>query len=297
MSHVLTGSIHLPRPRDIQIGAPGSPQIVINATTFGQANDFASIFYDWPIDGVFGLAYQALAVGNVIPPLIDAIQQGLLDNPIFTVWLGTNGNQVVNQTGGGLITFGGLDQVNCGPVLGWTPLLQAMWYQFGVDSISVGSAYTYSNRSVVISDTGTSLLYGPKAVVAGIAAAVGAVFDQTYGAYFVNCNATYTPVTFSVSGQTYNLTSRVLNLDIGMGNGRCEFAMMELGADFGIDWILGDPFIRQYCTIYDVAGSRLGFSAALGVTASAPTTTTAPTATASPTANGTSNNVAAQLTS
>jgi hypothetical protein len=33
---------------------------------------------------------------------------------------------------------------------------------------------------------------------------------------------------------------------------------------FGPSWIIGDPFIRQYCSTYDVGNNRIGFSAAKG---------------------------------
>lgn len=32
------------------------------------------------------------------------------------------------------------------------------------------------------------------------------------------------------------------------------------GNGFGPTWIFGDPFIRQYCQIYDIGNERIGFA-------------------------------------
>lgn len=68
-------------------------------TTFGQATTIAQTFAAQPIDGILGLAFQALAVNNVVPPLMNAINQKLLAEPLFTVWLaGSSSNS--SSTGG-----------------------------------------------------------------------------------------------------------------------------------------------------------------------------------------------------
>jgi saccharopepsin len=39
-------------------------------------------------DGILGLAYDTIAVNGVVPPHYQAINRGLLDEPIFAFWLG-----------------------------------------------------------------------------------------------------------------------------------------------------------------------------------------------------------------
>ncbi|KAK6035461.1 eukaryotic aspartyl protease [Cooperia oncophora] len=48
------------------------------------------------------------------------------------------------------------------------------------------------------------------------------------------------------------------------GNNKCLFAIFpfEFGG-FGPSWILGDPFIRQFCNIYDIGQKRMGFAPSL----------------------------------
>jgi hypothetical protein len=267
----------------VRMGETGTNQLVIVNQTFGQSTELADIFYQSPFDGILGLAFQSIASDDVVPPLQNAISQGLLDQPIFTVFLDTEGGTNTNDSGGGVFTFGGLDTVNCGPVLGYVDLEDETWWYFQIDSINVGTSYKKNKAANVISDTGTSLLIGSPKVVKGIAKAVGAKWNDDYGIYEIKCDAEYTPVTFVINGLQYNLTSAVLTMDVGIGGNKCLFAPYPWDmSDFGLDWILGDPFIRQYCQIYDIGQSRLGFANPLNGIAPAGAGTPPPVSTPAP---------------
>lgn len=56
----------------------------IPSVVFGQASILDKNFQSDPLDGVIGLAFQSLAVDNVVPPINQAVADGLLDDPIFT---------------------------------------------------------------------------------------------------------------------------------------------------------------------------------------------------------------------
>lgn len=79
----------------------------------------------------------------------------------------------------------------------------------------------------------------------------------------MDCDATYPPITLAINGHLYNITSDVLTMDIGLGGNQCLFALWNGGnfsKNFGIDWVLGSPFIRAYCHTYDFGGNRLGLA-------------------------------------
>lgn len=110
--------------------------------------------------------------GNtVVPPLINAINQGLLDQPIFTVYLKEKG--IVDNVPGGVFTYGGLDTQNCGPLIAWQPLSSVTYFQFRMSSTGAGS-YSNSNGWNVISDTSASFIGGPEFILDALANAVGA---------------------------------------------------------------------------------------------------------------------------
>ena len=72
--------------------------------------------------GRLGLAFQSLAEGGVVPPIIHAIASGHLNTSLFTAYLATRGGMAENVSGG-LFTFGAIDTTNCGTVMGVTLLL------------------------------------------------------------------------------------------------------------------------------------------------------------------------------
>jgi len=249
------------------IGDVGN-QLIIPNTTFAQATEEDDNSYDDPFDGVFGLAFQSISVDNVVPPLINAINLGLLDSPVFTVYMATEGDQVDMSNAGGVFTFGGIDTDNCGAVIDYKALSSVDFWNFEVDSVSVGTTSCKSDSAVVVSDSGTSLLIGTTKVLKKVAKAIGkkVKWNSSYGVYLVNCDAIYDPITFTINGLQYNVTSQVLNMDVGLGNNQCLFAGYPLDmSSWGIDWIMGDPWIRQFCQIYDVGQTRIGFAPSKGL--------------------------------
>jgi len=244
----------------VSFGAAGTSQLVVPKTVFGQAKKIDSDLQQDVADGILGLAFQSLAVDNVVPPLVNAINQNLLDNPYFTVYLQEKG--AVDNVPGGTFTYGGMDTMNCGSLIAWQPLSSATYFQFSMKSIGVGS-YTSNKATDVISDTGTSFLGGPQAITDALAKVVQATYDDFYGAYFIDCNATPPPLTIVIGSNTYSLTEKQMIIDAG--NGQCYWGAFPFDfGGFGPSWILGDPFIRQYCNTYDLGGKRIGFSPANG---------------------------------
>jgi hypothetical protein len=158
----------------VRFGATGTTQLVVPTTVFGQATSIDQDLQQDVADGILGLAFQSLAVDNVVPPLVNAINQGLLDNPYFTVFLQEKGPQ--DNVRGGLFTYGGLDTTNCGALIAWQPLSSATYFQFRVSQVGVGS-YSSSAGWDVISDTGTSFIGGPQAITDALAKQVGATYN------------------------------------------------------------------------------------------------------------------------
>jgi hypothetical protein len=237
-------------------GAAGSSQLCVPKTTFGQATDIASVFAQDPaVDGILGLAFTSLAVDNVVPPFINAVNQGLVPQPIFTVYLQEKGD--VDNVPGGVFTYGGLDTTNCGAVLAWQPLSSATYFQFRMDAIKSGSQ-SFNQGWDVISDTGTSLIGGPQQITDALAQAVGATYDPNEGTYDIDCSATPS-LSVTIGGKVYNLPAK--NTVSNVGQGQCWFDIMPFDfGGIGPSWILGDPFIRSFCNVYDVKQNRIGFT-------------------------------------
>jgi len=253
-------------------GGPGSSSVIFNNWQFAQMN---TVVGGAPVaSGVLGLAWQSKAVNSVLNPADYCLTHGTFVQSLFTAFLTTQ--NVNGATSGGQMTFGAIDTTNCGAVQGYASLTAQGWWQFSVDKAGVYVAgsptsifYIYQSSPVTaISDTGTGVILGPNSTVASIANKVGATWNSSAGAYTVPCNGVYSPVRFVINGLNYQLTYKALTIGYNPSNsGQCLFGMVPASNSLpaGITWVLGDPFIRQYCNVYDVANSRIGFAPANGM--------------------------------
>lgn len=234
----------------------GNSSLTVPNTTFGQATNMAQTFAAQPIDGILGLGFQALAANNVVPPLINAINQNLLAESLFTVWLAGNGG---NTTIGGAFTYGSIDTEHCSSEIFYRNLTSASYWQFKMGAVSIGN---YINKTGwdVISDTGTSFIGAPQEIADGIAKAAGAAYSSQYDAYLIDCNATIPALVLKIGGNNFSINSN--EMIVGSG-GLCELALFAYQSSGSPAWILGCPFIRDWCQIHDIGNKRIGFAKAL----------------------------------
>lgn len=186
----------------VAFGGPTENQLIVPKTTFGQATSLAQFFSDEPIDGILGLAFETIAVDQVVPPFINAIHQGLVDQPVFTVWMEHVGAQ--DNVYGGVYTYGGIDTTNCGPVIAYQALSSVTYWQFKMSAIGSGT-YKSTTGWQVISDTGTSLIGGPKAIVDPLAQQMKGTWSAADGIYRVPCDATIPTLDITIGTRIFQV--------------------------------------------------------------------------------------------
>ncbi|KAK6757274.1 hypothetical protein RB195_015227 [Necator americanus] len=242
----------------VRFGDQGTEQLVVPECGFGQASHLAPFFTHVHLDGILGLGFPELAVEDVVPPLNNAIKQGLLDQPIFTVFLKYVGGE--ENVPGGVYTYGGLDKENCGEVIAYEPLTSATYWQFKMEGIKAGY-FSNKNGWEVMSDTGTSFIGAPNPILRGIGEAFRAKHDHRSDVYLVPCDADLS-LDLVIGGKSYTIKGR--NLAVHAVKGNDEICVLPFfGKDsmgFGPQWLLGDPFIRQYCNIHDFEKKQIGFA-------------------------------------
>jgi len=240
---------------------------------FGIATHLADFFADQQLDGILGLAFQALAVDQVKPPVQTMIDNKLLPNPWFTVWMKETHED--NSTGGE-ITIGDLDPQHCDAHVDWVPLSQATYYQVTLEGVRVGASKPGDAELVLsspsegkgqeaISDTGTSLIAGPPDQIQQLAEKLGGTLDEQQGVYMVPCetSSSLPPVIFTLNGQDYSVTNKNYVDILSQDDPRCFLGFQPFKSAFGPSWILGDCWIREYCQVYDMGNKRLGLAKAL----------------------------------
>jgi len=243
--------------------------ICIQKQEFADANFLAKDFTDDNVDGICGMAFTSCSVGRVTPPFQNMIDEGLVSNPWFTMFLAAEGD--TNNATGGYVTLGDYDTQHCSSQCNWVPLSLAYWYEFILQGVAVGTGSsanvifknTLTNAASItaISDTGTSFVVGPTSQIEAINKQLGGKLSLDYGGWVIDCAGKgLPPVVFTINGKDYPVYPA--NYIVYADKKTC---ILGFGVGGGQDpqWILGDTFIRQYCNVYDMSNKRVGLCATL----------------------------------
>ncbi|KAG8635181.1 aspartic proteinase [Manihot esculenta] len=147
--------------------------LVVKDQEFIEATSEPSVtFMVAKFDGILGLGFQEISVGNAVPVWYNMVKQGLVKEPVFSFWLNRN----TEEDEGGEIVFGGVDPNHYKGKHTYVPVTQKGYWQFDMGDILIGDKPTgYCTGSCsAIADSGTSLLAGPTTVVTLINEAIGA---------------------------------------------------------------------------------------------------------------------------
>lgn len=200
-------------------------------------------------DGILGLGFEGLSLGGANTVFKNAIDQGAVAQQMFAFDLGDESD--------GELTLGGYDESKFTGDITWTPLSEPKYWQIDLQNISIGGFTSGATNGIV--DSGTSLLTGPSAQIMKIATSVGAT-PNLMGQYTIDCAkvSSIPDLEFTINGKAWPVPGKDLVIQSG---GTCLFAMMGMDIPQGPKWILGDVFMRQYYTIFDYGGQRVGFAA------------------------------------
>ncbi|XP_071332155.1 pepsin A-like [Trachinotus anak] len=218
---------------------------------FGISQTEAPFMAHMQADGILGLAFQSIASDNVVPVFDSMVNQRLVSEPLFSVYLSGNSQQ------GSEVVFGGVDSSHYTGGITWIPLTSATYWQIKMDSVTInGQTVACSGGCQAIIDTGTSLIVGPTSDINNMNAWVGASTNQ-YGEATVNCqNIQNMPdVTFTLNGHAFTVPASAY---ISQSYYGCSTGFGQGGSDQL--WILGDVFIREYYAIFNAQAQTIGLA-------------------------------------
>jgi len=109
----------------------------------------------------------------------------------------------------------------------------------------------------MVVDTGTSVLAGPPSAVNKLLAKIGTVKEDCSNV------ASLPTITFKMGGKDFDLGPDfyVIRAQDESGKEQCQVGIEGINAGAPI-WILGDPFLRKYYTVWDAEQKRVGFAIA-----------------------------------
>jgi cathepsin D len=224
-------------------------------------------------DGILGMGWPALAVLGITPPFNNMVDQGVVEEPVFSFWLSRDPNADV----GGVMVLGGSDpslyegEITTVPL---TPTLDGKigYWSVTMDGLELAGSGTVGCAAgcIGIIDTGSSLLVGPKAETNAINKAIGGTDLLGTGQYQIDCGTidSLPDLTFTLAGQPFTLTGRdyVLEMEqciFGICQTACISGLMGMDLPMGPWWIMGDVFIGKFYTVFDMGGASVGLATAV----------------------------------
>jgi hypothetical protein len=203
--------------------------IAVTGQRFGEIEDAGGLGMAYSFgkfDGILGLGFSSISIDGAATVFENAISQNVVDQPIFSFYLGDDGP--------GELTFGGYDPSKFeGDDLTYVKLIAATYWEIALDGVSAGTKYhakpNPSGKPITaIVDSGTSLITGPRTEIAKLAAAVGAKANIV-GEYTIDCEKIdeIPDVVFHIDGHDYAIPGKNTVIQ---AQGTCLFAFM--GMDF-----------------------------------------------------------------
>ncbi|KAL7275974.1 hypothetical protein RUND412_001043 [Rhizina undulata] len=257
----------------------------VNAS-FGLATSVSDDFADLPVDGIMGMgsAPDQADIPLMMQNLFDA---GLIKQRLFGVALSRNSNGFND----GVLNIGGVDTALFNGTLSFSSSssTEGLWEvalgNAGVD----GQNLNLSGRSAVI-DTGTSLLLIPPADALSLHALIPGA--ETNGETFaIPCNTTAN-VEFTFNDVAYAVPPvDYVGSAIDSAGELCSSLITGreiLGADV---WLLGDVFLKNVYSVFDLDSNRVGFAPRVFVDEAASSTKNGPSRTLEAVPSGTAGDI------
>ena len=133
-------------------------------------------------------------------------------------------------------------------------------------SVGICSQGVLKKNCQLVVDTGTSILVGPSNEVGKLIAQVNSTGKiAADGTMACELEASLPTLTFVLDSKTYDLEPSfyVLKGQTTDGAIECQLGIQAINPLLsGELWILGDPFLRKYYTVFDRANRRVGFTLA-----------------------------------
>jgi len=192
---------------------------------------------------------------SVTPVFDNMMSQDLVPAGEFSVYLSnTEGDR------SSVIIFGGTDpQYYTGSFVYADVTIPSYWL-IEMSNIYVGGKSVHdctAGTCVVVVDTGTSVIIGPPYEMDNVISAIGPVKSDCS-----NIDSLPT-IGFAIAGTTLNLTSDIYVIK-EFANGTTECVLgIQSSWEIAPLFILGDPFLRAYYTVFDRDNDRVGFAKAV----------------------------------
>ncbi|KAF4547470.1 Vacuolar protease A-like protein [Elsinoe fawcettii] len=235
----------------VQIG-----DLKIKDQLFGEATSEPGLAFAFGrFDGILGLGYDTISVNGIVPPFYSAINQGLLDEPVFGFYL-------ADTAGESEAVFGGINKDHIAGDLTYLPLRRKAYWEVDLDAITFGGETAEFESTGAILDTGTSLIALPSTLADLLNKEMGAKKGYN-GQYTIECEKrdSLPDLTFTLTGKNFTIGPYDYILEV-QGSCISSFSGFDIPPPAGPLVILGDAFLRKYYSVYDLGKNAVGLAKA-----------------------------------
>lgn len=256
------------------LGEPGMDCVALHVVLATEMT--SDPFGLFAFDGVLGLGLEALTLTPAFSFFHQMFRQSSRVQPCFAVFLARR------DGGESEISFGGHEERRASSALAWAPVAmpELGYWQVQLKRVLIGSTpleECEDGSCRAIFDTGTSMLGVPRQTARNMhrLLARAAKQDQGEDSSSIDCRGVPGhPITFEVADANLTLTqeeySRPTPFNMTVGNSsksqlicRSLLLPVDMGPPLGTKvFIWGEPVLRRYYTVYDLAKKRVGFTLA-----------------------------------
>ncbi|KAI0064447.1 acid protease [Artomyces pyxidatus] len=229
--------------------------LTATSQTLGAASTYSTGFQSsqFPADGLMGMAFQSISDYNASPLFQSLISQNQVDDASFGFYFAESGAELY---------LGGTDSSLYSGDFTYVPVTQQGYWQTTFDGFSVNGNSVVSSTAAII-DTGTTQIVGDTTGIAAIYAAIpGAVSAPQYGQgiYTVPCDVS-TPTSITFGGQSFDINPSTIAIGtVSDGSSTCIGGFAADDSLSGQFWIVGDVFLQNVYTQFDVGNNQVGFA-------------------------------------
>lgn len=231
----------------------------VQGVVFGLATSLSFTYLGKPYSGAFGLGWPSLSQGGAPGIFQLMIQQGLVTEHSFSYFMKSYGTKKTNS----YLILGGVDHRFYEGDLAYYNLSDKFLWMFQMDSISIHKKQMNPAPFKAILDSGSGFILGSKEIIDPILHKLGPVVPED-----VDCSTKiqFPDLVLKVNGVSYTVPSSSYIIESDDHEGRhCFLAIRkyEFDAKLGPVLLLGDPFLTNYYTHYDVENNRVGLAKAI----------------------------------
>jgi saccharopepsin len=221
-------------------------QTFIGRGAFTQPFDFA--------DGIFGLGDARSTDEFGLSPILNMVQQGLLEEPKLALYL---------HAENGFVNFGATDASHYRDPMIFLPVSGTSMWAAALTALTVGQETTDNIAFDAIFDSGTSVIALPSSLADMFHRAIGARRGPPHQRHVIECDTqdALPDLIISLVGSNFTLSSTDY---IRRADDKCTslIAGIDFPPPLGPIALLGTPFLEKYYSVYDLAKDTVGLALA-----------------------------------